>query len=139
MAKEELNVPTELRYTAEHEWVSVKGDIATVGITDYAQSQLGDIVYVETPGADDEATKGNAIGSVESVKSVSDIYAPVSGTIVEVNEVLSDSPEQVNEDPYGEGWMFRIQLSDKAELDDLLKAKEYVALIRGDHPSAQNK
>jgi glycine cleavage system H protein len=117
-----LSVPEELQYTRSHEWVRTEGDTATIGITDHAQDELGDIVFVELPeeGATFEA--GDSFGSVESVKAVSDLYTPVGGEVVEVNEALSDSPEKINEDPYGEGWIFKIQVSGEGEL---LSASDY--------------
>jgi glycine cleavage system H protein len=117
-----VNVPEELQYTRSHEWVRTEGDIATVGITDYAQEELGDIVYVELPeeGATFEA--GDSFGTVESVKAVSDLYSPVGGEVVEVNEALNDSPEKINEDPYGDGWIIKLRISDEG---DLLSASDY--------------
>jgi glycine cleavage system H protein len=117
-----LSVPEELQYTKSHEWVRTEGDTATIGITDHAQDELGDIVFVELPeeGATFEA--GDSFGSVESVKAVSDLYTPVGGEVVEVNEALSDSPEKINEDPYGEGWIFKIRISGEG---DLLSASDY--------------
>jgi len=121
-----VNIPEELQYTKSHEWVRTEGDIATVGITDYAQEELGDIVYVELPeeGATFEA--GDSFGTVESVKAVSDIYAPVGGEVVEVNEALNDSPEKINEDPYGDGWIIKLRISDEG---DLLSASDYEQLL----------
>lgn len=121
------NLPTELKYASTHEWVRVDGDIATVGITDHAQDAMGDLVYVELPEVGDEVKAGDEAGVVESVKAASDIYAPVTGTIVAVNAELNDSPESVNKDAYGDGWMFKIKLKDTAELDDLLSAEDYQA------------
>lgn len=120
-----MEIPSELRYSREHEWVAVEENIATIGITDYAQEQLGDVVYVELPEVGTQITKDDAFGVVESVKAVSDIYAPVSGTVTEVNAELPDSPETVNEDPYGDAWMIRVEMSDPSELDDLMTAAEY--------------
>lgn len=114
-----------IKYTADHEWLQVEGDIATVGITDHAQDAMGDLVYVELPEVGDEVKAADEAGVVESVKAASDIYAPVTGEIVAINEELNDSPEVVNKDPYGEGWMFKIKLADPAELDDLLTAEAY--------------
>jgi glycine cleavage system H protein len=121
-----LSVPEELRYTRSHEWVRTEGDTATVGITDHAQEELGDIVFVELPeqGATFEA--GDAFGTVESVKAVSDLYAPVGGEVVEINEALNDSPEKINEDPYGQGWLVRLRVSDDA---GLLSAAEYQRVL----------
>jgi glycine cleavage system H protein len=115
-------VPTDLRYTKDHEWVRVDGDEATVGITEYAAGQLGDIVFVELPETGATFDAGDSFGTVESVKAVSDLYTPVGGEVVEVNEALSDSPEKINEDPYGEGWIVKIQVSGEA---DLLSASDY--------------
>lgn len=124
-----MEIPSELRYSREHEWVAVENNVATIGITDYAQEQLGDVVYVELPEVGAPVTKDDAFGVVESVKAVSDIYAPVSGTVTEVNADLPDSPETVNEDPYGDAWMIRVEMSDPSELDDLLTAAEYQKFI----------
>ena len=119
------NVPEDLHYSKDHEWVRVKDGIALVGITDYAQNSLGDVVYVELPKVNDEFATNESFGSVESVKAVSEVFSPVSGTVVEVNTTLSDEPEKVNEDPYGEGWMIRIRMSNPGEVDSLLTAAEY--------------
>lgn len=124
-----MNVPAELNYTKEHEWIRVEGDEAVVGITDYAQSQLGDIVFVECETVGDELSAGDTFGTIEAVKTVSDLYLPVSGEILEFNEELEDQPELVNKDPYGEGWIVKVKLSDKAELDSLLSADAYKAII----------
>lgn len=120
-----MEFPQELRYSNEHEWVAVEDDVATVGITDYAQEQLGDVVYVELPAIGDEVIKDEAFGVVESIKAVSDIYAPVSGRVIGVNTDLPESPEVINEDPYGDGWMIKVKMSDIAELDDLMTAQQY--------------
>ncbi|MBF0492885.1 MAG: glycine cleavage system protein GcvH [Deltaproteobacteria bacterium] len=125
-----MHCPEDLKYTKEHEWVRVKGNVATLGITDYAQDQLGDIVFVELPEEGEDVEKGDTFGVVESTKSVSDLYLPVSGRVIEVNDPLLDSPEIVNEDSYGEGWMIRIEMDDKSELDDLLSAEEYEAFLK---------
>ena len=117
--------PTDLHYADSHEWVRVEGDIATVGISDYAQGELGDIVYVELPELDAEVEAGNEIAVVESVKAASDIYAPVSGQVVEINETLDERPEIVNEDPYIEGWFFKLKLASDASVDELLDAEGY--------------
>ena len=124
-----MEFPKELRYSREHEWVAVEENIATIGITHYAQDQLGDIVYVELPEVGTQVTKDEAFGVVESVKAVSDIYAPVSGTVTEVNVGLPDSPETTNEDPYGDAWMIRVEMSDPDELEDLMKAAEYKKFV----------
>ena len=121
----------DLKYSKEHEWVEVLGDNKVrVGITDFAQNSLGDIVFVEIPSVGDEVTANETMGSVESVKAVSDVYCPVTGKVVEMNESLEDAPEVVNEDPYGKGWMVVIELSDASELDQLLSAEEYDAFIK---------
>lgn len=119
------NVPEDLHYSKDHEWVRVDGDIAIVGITDYAQNSLGDVVYVELPKKGEEFATNESFGSVESVKAVSEVFTPVSGTVVEVNEQLNDTPEKVNSDPYGEGWMVRLRMSSPSEVDSLLTAAEY--------------
>jgi glycine cleavage system H protein len=124
-----MNAPDDLKYTKEHEWVKVEGKNAVVGITDYAQEQLGDIVYVELPGEGEEIAKSETFGSLESVKAVSDCYAPISGKVVETNSVLNDSPEVVNEDPYGEGWIAKIAMADPSELDELMDHTEYKAFV----------
>jgi glycine cleavage system H protein len=120
-----MEFPEDLKYTKEHEWVLVEGSVATVGITDYAQDQLGDIVFVELPAIGDKVSKEDAFGVVESVKAVSDIYAPVSGKVTEVNDDLPENPEMLNEDPYGDGWIIKIELNDPEELQDLMTAAEY--------------
>ncbi|HEV8715649.1 MAG TPA: glycine cleavage system protein GcvH [Candidatus Binatia bacterium] len=124
-----MEFPKELHYSHEHEWVAVEENIATIGITDYAQEQLGDVVYVELPEIGAQVTKDEAFGVVESVKAVSDIYAPVSGTVTEINVSLPDSPETVNEDPYGDAWMIRVEMSDPGELDDLMTAAQYKKFV----------
>ncbi len=123
-------VPKELKYSSEHEWIKVENSIGTVGITFYAQEQLGDVVFVELPEVGKEVSKMEAVAVVESVKAASDVYTPVSGKIVEVNEELNDSPNLINEDPYGKGWIFKIELRDPKELDELLSAEEYEKLIK---------
>lgn len=120
-----MKIPSDLLYTKEHEWLLIEDKIATVGITDYAQQELGDVVYVELPEEDQTLEVEESFGSVESVKAVSEIYMPVSGTIQAVNEDLADAPEVVNDDPYGEGWMIRIEMSDHDQIDDLMSAEEY--------------
>jgi len=122
--------PEDLSYTKDHEWLRVKGNEATVGITDHAQKQLGDVVYVELPKVGDKFEASEPFGSVESVKAVSEIYMPVSGSVAEVNESLNDSPEQVNEDPYGDGWMIRIKIDNPAQVDALLTSIEYEDYIK---------
>ena len=121
-----MNFPDNLKYSKEHEWVMmVEDSVALIGITEFAQSELGDVVYVELPAVGEKITKDDPFGSVESVKAVSDLFAPVSGTVIEVNDSLPDSPELVNEDSYGDGWMIKVQMSDKEELKDLLAQDEY--------------
>lgn len=120
-----MEFPEDLKYSKEHEWVLVEGNVATVGITDYAQDQLGDIVFVELPAIGDKVSKEDAFGVVESVKAVSDIYAPISGKVLEVNDDLPETPEMLNEDPYGDGWIIKIDMSDLDELQDLMTAAEY--------------
>jgi glycine cleavage system H protein len=124
------NIPKDLKYTKEHEWVKVDGKTVTIGITDYAQEQLGDVVMVELPVEGTAITKEDSFGVVESVKSVSDIFAPVNGKVVEVNDPLFDSPGVVNEDCYGEGWFLKVEVSNAADLEDLMSAKEYEAYLK---------
>jgi glycine cleavage system H protein len=119
------NVPEDLHYSKDHEWVRVEGDIAIIGITDYAQDSLGDVVYVELPKPGDEFSTNESFGSVESVKAVSEVFTPVAGEVVTINEALADEPEAVNSDPYGAGWMIRIRMSSPGEVDSLLTAAEY--------------
>ncbi len=124
-----MNIPSELKYTKDHEWIKIEGDIATVGITDFAQGELGDIVYVEVETLDETLDIEEVFGTVEAVKTVSDLFLPLSGEIVEFNEGLEDDPEKVNTDPYGQGWMIKIKFSDESQIDDLLTAEAYKALI----------
>ena len=124
--------PPELKYTKEHEWVRVEGDTGTIGITDYAQDQLGDIVFVELPAVGTAISAKQKLGEIESVKAVSELFAPVSGEVTEANDGLADSPEAVNDDPYGDGWMVKMRLSDAAELEGLLSADEYEAFIEAE-------
>ena len=124
-----MNVPAELKYTKEHEWIRVEGEEAVVGITDYAQSQLGDIVFVECETVGDALEAGETFGTVEAVKTVSDHYLPVAGEVLEFNEELEGEPELVNKDPYGKGWIVKIKISDETELDGLLNADAYKAII----------
>ena len=121
--------PDNFRYTKEHEWVRADGDVGTVGLTDHAQQELGDIVYVDLPKAGTRVTQGGTLGSVESVKAVSDIYAPVSGEITEINATLADAPEKLNSDPHGEAWLVKIKLGAPAELEKLMTAADYQAYI----------
>ncbi|HDE6694965.1 TPA: glycine cleavage system protein GcvH [Staphylococcus aureus] len=124
-----MAVPNELKYSKEHEWVKVEGNVATIGITEYAQSELGDIVFVELPETDDEINEGDTFGSVESVKTVSELYAPISGKVVEVNEELEDSPEFVNESPYEKAWMVKVEISDESQIEALLTVEKYSKMI----------
>lgn len=124
-----MNIPENLKYTKDHEWVSIDGEIATVGVTDFAQSELGDIVFVEIETEGETLSKEEVFGSVEAVKTVSDLFMPLSGEIIEFNSALESNPEAVNSDAYGEGWMIKIKLSDLSELDALLDASSYAALI----------
>lgn len=124
-----MSVPSELKYTKDHEWIRIEGDIATVGITDFAQGELGDIVYVEVETLDETLDKEEIFGTVEAVKTVSDLFLPLSGEIIEFNSMLENEPEKVNTDPYGEGWMIKIKLSDPSEADGLLSDAEYKELI----------
>lgn len=120
-----MNLPEELKYTKDHEWVKLEGDTATIGITDFAQSELGDIVYVEVETLDESLEKGEVFGTVEAVKTVSDLNLPISGTVIEFNEDLEDEPEMVNEDPYGEGWMIKVKVDNPEEVNELLSAEDY--------------
>lgn len=124
-----MEFPEGLKYSKEHEWVLVEGTSATIGITEYAQEELGDIVFVELPEVGEKIVKDDPFGAVESVKAVSDIYAPVSGEVVETNEILPDNPETINDDPYGDGWMVRVELSDIDDLKDLMDAEEYAEYV----------
>lgn len=126
-----MEFPEELKYTEEHEWVLVDNDVVTIGITDFAQDQLGDVVFVELPEVGDQLQLGKPFGVVESVKAVSDVYAPVTGEVLEVNDGLPDDPETLNNSPYEEGWMLKIRLSEAAELDDLMDAEAYQEFIEG--------
>ena len=124
-----MNIPENLKYTKDHEWISVEGDIATVGITSFAQGELGDIVYVDIETVDETFDKDEVFGSVEAVKTVSDLFMPLSGEIIEFNEALEDAPEKVNSDPYGDGWMIKIKMSNNLETDNLLDAAAYKEII----------
>ncbi|MBE0416247.1 MAG: glycine cleavage system protein GcvH [Coriobacteriia bacterium] len=121
--------PSDLKYDKEHEWVRVEGDVAVIGISHFAQNQLGEVVYVDLPSEGDSVNAGEAFGEIESVKSVSELYTPADGEIIKVNSALADSPETVNEDPYGDGWMIKIKLADPSQLDGLLSAEEYEAFV----------
>ena len=124
-----MNIPSELKYTKDHEWIKVDGDVVTIGITDFAQSELGDIVYVEVETLDETLEAEEVFGTVEAVKTVSDLFLPVSGEIIAFNEALEDEPEKVNTDPYGDGWMIKVKCSDVAQIDGLMSADDYKALI----------
>lgn len=124
-----MNTPSDLKYTKDHEWVKIEGDILTVGITDFAQGELGDIVYVEVDSLDEALDSEAVFGTVEAVKTVSDLFMPVAGEIIEFNEVLEEEPEKVNDDPYGDGWMIKIKATDSTDLDSLLSADDYNSLI----------
>ncbi len=124
-----MNIPSNLKYTKDHEWVSIEGDIATVGITDFAQKELGDIVYVEVETLDQTLSKDEVFGTVEAVKTVSDLFLPLSGEVIEFNDSLESTPEVVNSDPYGKGWMVKVRFSDASEIDGLLTEEAYKTLI----------
>ena len=124
-----MNVPENLKYTNDHEWALVEEDIATVGITEYAAGELGDVVYVELPEVGATATKGDSIGTIEAVKTVADIYSPLSGEIIEVNSALNDNSELINQDPFGKGWIVKLKLSDPSEVSELLNHEDYKKLI----------
>jgi len=124
-----MNIPNNLKYTEDHEWASVEGDIATVGITDFAQGELGDVVFIEIETEGETLDKGETFGTVEAVKTVSDLFMPVSGEVVEINEMLADEPELVNKDPFAKGWMIKIKMSNPAELDELLTPEAYKKML----------
>jgi glycine cleavage system H protein len=124
-----MEIPQGLKYSKEHEWVATEESVATIGITDHAQDQLGEIVFIELPAVGEKVSKDDPFGVVESVKAVSDIYAPVSGTVIEVNEDLPESPEVVNEDPYGDGWLIKVKMNDPSDLEDLMDGEEYSELV----------
>lgn len=124
-----MNIPEELKYTKDHEWIRVEGDQVVIGITDFAQKELGDIVYVDVDTEGDTVEKEEVFGSVEAVKTVSDLFMPITGEVVEFNEELEDAPEMVNNDPYGDGWMIKVAVSDVSELEDLMSADEYKDLV----------
>ena len=126
-----MNIPSELKYTKDHEWIKIEGSIATVGVTDFAQGELGDIVYVDVDTLDDTVEEGDVFGSVEAVKTVSDLFMPLSGEVSEFNEELEDAPELVNTDPYGKGWMIKITILDDSQIEALLDAAAYKTLIAG--------
>jgi glycine cleavage system H protein len=124
-----MEFPEGLKFSKEHEWVLVEGKTATIGITEFAQEELGDIVYVELPEVGEKVVKDDPFGAVESVKAVSDVYAPVSGTVLEINDLLPDNPETINDDPYGDGWMIRVEMTDMDDLKDLMSGEEYAEYV----------
>ncbi len=124
-----MNIPAELKYTKDHEWVKLEGDVATVGVTDFAQGELGDVVYVEVETIGETLDSEEIFGTIEAVKTVSDLFMPLAGKVMEVNEAIEDEPEIVNEDPYGNGWMIKIQVLDVSEVESLLSAEQYKALV----------
>jgi glycine cleavage system H protein len=126
-----MNIPSELKYTKDHEWIKIEGETLTIGITDFAQGELGDIVYVDVDTLDDVVEEGDVFGSVEAVKTVSDLFMPLTGEVIEFNEELEDEPELVNSDPYGKGWMIKVKVSDNSKIDELLDAEAYKELIQG--------
>ncbi|WKD85646.1 Glycine cleavage system H protein [Polaribacter huanghezhanensis] len=126
-----MNIPSELKYTKDHEWVKIEGDTATIGITDFAQGELGDIVYVDVDTIDDTVGRDEVFGSVEAVKTVSDLFMPLTGEVTAFNESLEDEPELVNKDPYGKGWMIKVAIADVSQINDLLDAQAYQDLIKG--------
>lgn len=125
----EMNIPADLKYTQDHEWVRVEGDVVTVGVTDFAQGELGDVVFVEIETEGETLDKGETFGTVEAVKTVSDLFMPVGGEVAEFNEALADEPELVNKEPYGKGWMIKIKVADTAELDDLMSVADYQKML----------
>ena len=124
-----MNIPADLKYTSDHEWVRIEGEVATVGVTDFAQGELGDVVFVEIETEGETLDKGETFGSVEAVKTVSDLFMPVGGEVTEFNEGLADEPELVNKDPYGKGWMIKIKIADAAELEGLMSAEDYKKML----------
>ena len=126
-----MNIPSELKYTKDHEWIQIEGTIATIGITDFAQGELGDIVYVDVDTLDDTVAEGKVFGSVEAVKTVSDLFMPLTGEVIEFNDTLEDDPELVNSDPYNKGWMIKIEFTDNSQLEGLLDATAYESLVKG--------
>jgi glycine cleavage system H protein len=126
-----MNIPSELKYTKDHEWIQIEGTIATIGITDFAQGELGDIVYVDVDTLDETIAEGEVFGSVEAVKTVSDLFMPLTGEVIEFNDALEDDPELVNSDPYNKGWMIKIEFTDNSQLEDLLDAAAYESLVKG--------
>ncbi|MBH50823.1 MAG: glycine cleavage system protein H [Candidatus Marinimicrobia bacterium] len=125
-----MSIPTEIKYTKEHEWISLDGEVAMIGITDHAQSQLGDIVFVELPDVDREISQNETFGVIEAVKTVADLFAPVKGLIIEINSSLEDSPDLINSDPYGTGWIIKVKVSDSSQYDSLMSSDEYEEFIK---------
>jgi len=125
-----MSIPTEIKYTKEHEWISLDGEVAMIGITDHAQSQLGDIVFVELPDVDSEINQNETFGVIEAVKTVADLFAPVKGLIIEINSTLEDSPDLINSDPYGIGWIIKVKVSDSSQYDSLMSSDEYEEFIK---------
>lgn len=125
-----MSIPTEIKYTKEHEWISLDGEVAMIGITDHAQSQLGDIVFVELPDVDSEINQNETFGVIEAVKTVADLFAPVKGLIIEINSSLEDSPDLINSDPYGTGWIIKVKVSDSSQYDSLMSSDEYEEFIK---------
>ncbi len=128
---DELNIPEDAKYTKDHEWAKIEGDTAVIGINDYAQDQLGEVVFVELPEIGDSFEKGDEFGTVESVKAVSEIYMPLSGEVIELNNALEDNPELVNSDPYGDGWIIKVKPADVSEMDQLMDKTAYLAMLKG--------
>lgn len=124
-----MNTPSELKYTKDHEWIKIEGNVATIGITDFAQGELGDIVFIDIDTVDEDLASGDVFGSVEAVKTVSDLFLPLSGKVLEMNEALEDEPELVNSDPYGKGWIIKLEISADADLSELLTAEQYQEVI----------
>ncbi|MED5248674.1 MAG: glycine cleavage system protein GcvH [Candidatus Neomarinimicrobiota bacterium] len=125
-----MSIPAEIKYTKEHEWISLDGEVAMIGITDHAQSQLGDIVFVELPDVDSEISQNETFGVIEAVKTVADLFAPVKGLIIEINSSLEDSPDLINSDPYGTGWIIKVKVSDSSQYDSLMSSDEYEEFIK---------
>ena len=125
-----MNIPTDLKYTKEHEWIKIDGNLAAIGITDYAQGELGDIVFVELPSVGDDVKAGETFGTIEAVKAVSEIFSPLSGKVAKVNELLEDDPMVINSDPYGDGWMIKIEFANSGELESLISSDDYLELIK---------
>ncbi len=124
-----MNFPADLKYTSDHEWIRVEGNVATIGVSDHAQGELGDVVYIDVAESVSEVTKGEAFGTIEAVKTVADLFAPISGKVIEVNRSLNDAPDTVNKDPYGDGWMVKIEMSNPSELDELMDVETYTASV----------